>query len=190
LLPAGGDLLAQRILTSLGDALAKGMIDIAVVEEPSGPTQGEGLLIERLVWVGARLGSAHRRHPVPISLVAETCVFRATVLAALHEQSRSWKAVFENGNLETTMAAVRADLAVTASLASMVPPDLDVLPPTAGLPALPPFAINLHLPRTGAQAAATELARHIRLAMLTRPATTSTIPVQLDQVTQAFRNAA
>ena len=75
--------------------------------------------------------------------------------------------MFESGSIEATTATVRADLAVTAWLAFTVPGDLQVLPAEAGLPGLPPFAVNLHLPRDS-RPAAEELARHIRGAFLRR----------------------
>lgn len=149
----------------LSGALARGEIDLAVIEEPLGPSKAECLGIERLVWVGARAGSAHLRHPLPVSMVADTCAFRPAVLAALHGHGRAWRSVFENGGMEATTATVRADLAVTALLASTVPSGFDVLPAGAGLPALPPLAINLHLPRE-VRAATAELARHIRQAFI------------------------
>ena len=146
-------------LTSL---LAAGAIDLAVIEEPVGPSSGECLAIERLVWVGARAGIAHTRRPLPLSLVSETCAFRPVILAALQDHGFTWRTVFENGTIEATRATVEADLAVTAWLAATVPAGLTLLGPENGLPALPSFAINLHLPRHGAGTAALEFARHIR----------------------------
>lgn len=145
-------------------ALARGEIDLAVVEEKLGPSNGERLCVERLVWTGAKAGSAHLKHPLPISMVTDTCAFRPAVLAALHEHGRQWRTVFENGSVEATTATVRADLAITALLAFTVASDLTILPADAGLPELPPFAINLHLPRNDTRAATAELARHIRQA--------------------------
>ncbi len=160
----------------LADALAKGTIDLAVIEEPVGPSPGERLCVERLVWVGARAGRAHLKHPLPVSMVADTCAFRPAVLAALHDHGRAWRTVFENGSIEATTATVRTDLAVTAWLAFTVPLDLDILPADAGLPGLPLFAINLHGPgphgpglhgpQNEAQTPAAELARHIRHALV------------------------
>jgi DNA-binding transcriptional LysR family regulator len=148
---------SPELFTSLG----KGEIDLAIVEQPQDRATGECLVIDRLVWVGAKAGSAHLKQPLPISLVADTCAFRPAVLAALQDDGRSWRTVFENGNIEATMATVRMDLAITAWLACTVAPDLDILGSEAGLPDLPPFAISLHLPRrTGAAVA--ELARYIR----------------------------
>jgi len=146
----------------LAQALTTGAIDLAVIEEPLGPCAGECLGIERLVWAGARAGSAYLRRPLPVSMVADTCAFRPAVLAALDAHGFEWRTVFENGNLEATTATVRTDLAVTAWLASTVPPDLDILAVGSGLPELPSFAINLYMPRHHAGPAAGEFARQLR----------------------------
>lgn len=146
----------------LTHALAKGEIDLALVETPLGTSEGECLAVDRLVWVGAKGGVAHLKTPLPVSMVAETCAFRPAVLAALHDQGREWRTVFENGSIDATTATVTTDLAITAWLAFTVPPHLDILPAEAGLPQLPSFAINLHLPARDAAPATLELARHIR----------------------------
>nr|WP_245432804.1 LysR family transcriptional regulator [Mesorhizobium loti] len=146
----------------LAHALARGEIDLALVEAPLGASEGECLAVDRLVWVGAKGGVAHLKTPLPVSMVAETCAFRPAVLAALNSQGREWRTVFENGSIDATTATVATDLAVTAWLAFTVPSHLDILPAEAGLPPLPSFAINLHLPERNAPPATLELARHIR----------------------------
>jgi len=151
----------------LASALARGDVDLALIEEPVGRPDGECLCVERLVWVGAKGGRAHLKQPLPVSMVADTCAFRPAVLEALQGDGRGWRTVFESGSIEATTATVRADLAVTAWLAFTVPWDLEVLPAEAGLPGLPCFAVNLHLPRD-ARPAAAELARHIRYAFVRR----------------------
>lgn len=143
-------------------ALASGEVDLIVVEEPVGATDGECLRVERLVWVGARNGGAYLKTPLPVSMVADTCAFRPAVLAALENQRRTWRTVFENGNIEATTATVRADLAVTAWLISTVPADLEILKGDKAPSDLPPFAINLHLPKSNPTRQATELARYLR----------------------------
>ena len=148
------------------EELEKGTIDLCVVEEPFGASRGECLAVERLVWVGAKAGNAYRKVPLPISMVADTCAFRSSVFAALSNDGRRWRTVFENGNIEATTATVRTDLAVTAWLASTVPADLDILSIEEGLPELPVFAINLHLPKGDATPQALELARHIREGLM------------------------
>ncbi len=150
----------------LARALADGQVDLAVIEEPVGPSDGECLRVERLVWVGAKGGKARLKRPLPISMVADTCAFRPAVLSALSEHGTPWRTVFENGNIDATTATVRMDLAVTAWLASTVPADLDIFGADSGLPELPSFAINLHLPRHGAQPAAREFGDFIREGLL------------------------
>jgi DNA-binding transcriptional LysR family regulator len=150
----------------LAIALGKGDIDLAVIEEPLGPTKGECLTIEKLVWVGARAGVAHEKRPLPVSMVTDTCAFRPLVLKALDAQGIAWRTLFENGNIEATRATVRTDLAITAWLASTVPADLDILAPGAALPELPSFAINLHLASANNSPATLEFARFIRDGLL------------------------
>jgi len=146
----------------LAARLAAGDLDLAVIEEPLSAAGGESLGIERLVWVGARAGGAYRVRPLPISMVMETCAFRPVVLDALQSRGLPWRTVFENGGLEATTATVRSDLAVTAWLASTVPADLQILGTESGLPALPNFAISLHVAPHAGGAAVDELARCLR----------------------------
>ncbi|RUT94246.1 LysR family transcriptional regulator, partial [Mesorhizobium sp. USDA-HM6] len=86
----------------LAAALAAGTVDLAVIEERAGPTAGECLAVDRLVWVGARGGSARSKRPLPVSMVADTCAFRPAVLAALGTHGLDWRTVFENGNIDAT----------------------------------------------------------------------------------------
>jgi DNA-binding transcriptional LysR family regulator len=143
-------------------SLAAGEVDLIVVEEPQGQSAGECLRVERLVWVGAKNGGAYLKTPLPVSMVSDTCAFRPAVLAALQDHDRSWRTVFENGNIEATTATVRADLAVTAWLVSTVPPDLEILGPDKAPTDLPHFAINLHLPKGPTPKRVAELARYLR----------------------------
>ncbi|AYG61410.1 LysR family transcriptional regulator [Rhizobium jaguaris] len=150
----------------LMQALDNGAIDLGIIEEPLGTSKGECLTVDRLVWVGAKAGSAYRKSPLPISMVADTCAFRPSVFAALRDDGRRWRTVFENGNIEATTATVRTDLAITTWLASTVPADLDILGAGDGLPDLPIFSVNLYLSKSEATPPATELARHIREGLM------------------------
>ncbi len=144
-------------------AVREGRLDMVVVEETIGSETGEVLAVDRLVWVGAHGGCAQSRTPLPISLVAENCVFRSPVVSALSRQGRETRTVFENGGLDATRATVRMDMAVSAWLAATVPADLDILSGN-GLPELPSFAITLHLAAGVQGPAMRELAHHLRQA--------------------------
>ena len=151
----------------LAKALASGSLDLAVIEAATNDAAGECLRVERLVWVGARGGMAHLKRPLPVSIVAESCAFRPVVLQALREKNLEWRSVFESGNIEATTATVRSDLAITAWLASTVPADMNILDTDTGMPALPNFAISLHLPSNSGPAARA-FAQYVRDGVLRR----------------------
>ena len=161
-------LTSPRLLEALHDR----EIDLAIVEEPlqpgAGSSHGECLATDRLVWIGARRGDAHLRRPVPVSFCSESCAFKEPMLESLHNSGLRWRTVSERGNLEVVSATVKTDLAVSALLLSTLPPDLDVLGMGSGLPDLPRFAINLHVPAVGATAATQALAEALRQGFLGR----------------------
>ena len=148
----------------LRKAFDSGAVDLALLEEPADALTAECLSVERPVWVGAIDGSAWARRPLPLCLVSETCVFRAPLLAALAARGIEWRTEVDYPSLDATGATVRADLAVTAWLASTVPDTLRILGPETGLPELAPFAITLHMPGHGASAACVALAQALREA--------------------------
>lgn len=152
----------------LRQMLDNGEVDLAVVEEQACGGEGECLASDRLVWVGAKGGEAHSRRPLPIAFGNETCAFRPTILEVLRGADIPWRTVSEIGNEHAMSVMVQADLAVMVALASTVQPGFEVLGRGADLPGLPPFAINLYLPRAGATPLALEFARHVREGFLAR----------------------
>lgn len=154
----------------LREMLRAGKVELALVEEVAtdGNSGGECLAVEPLVWVGSAGGDAYRKRPLPVAIVTETCVFRPRMFAALDAQGVPWRTVFENSSIEATSATVRLDMAVTAWLASTVPPDLQILGAGSGLPGLPDFAIKLCQSPVALSAPAQEMARQIRAGYLER----------------------
>ena len=150
------------------EGLDAGDLDLAVTTEVGCAPHGESLVTDRLVWAGARGGSAHRQRPLPLALGSESCAFRPPILKALTNAGIDWRPVSEISNIDAMNATVQTDLAVGALLSSTVPANLDILGPASRLPPLPPFSINLYLPRTGATPIAQELARHIREGFMAR----------------------
>lgn len=163
-----------RIEVSLNCATSKvllaglrdGSVDVALVEEPLGESKGECLSVERLLWIGSKTGTAHRKRPLPLSIVSETCAFRDPIVEALQARDIPWRSVFEYGTLEATMTTVRSDLAVTAFLASFIPEDMEVLGRDSGLPGLPNFTINLYESNVETNPAARRVADYLRESMI------------------------
>ena len=137
-------------------------IDVALVEEAVEAPKGEVMCVERLVWIAQKNGKAFQKRPLPLSIVAESCAFRPGIIKALRGARIRWRSVFENGNIEATMTTVRADMAVTTSLASLVPDGVDVLGANEELPDLPEYAICLHLPKDESSRLVRAFARHVR----------------------------
>ena len=144
------------------EKLQEGTVDLTLTTEIGCGPDGESLLSEQLLWVGARGGDAFRSRPLPVSIGCDGCAFQAPVLEALRHSDIPWRMVSEVTNMDAQTATTVADLAVMTSLASTVPQNLEVLGPRSGLPALPAFSINLYLPKAGGTDIARELARHIR----------------------------
>lgn len=128
----------------LKDMVDRGELDLMMIEEPIETAQGSVLRVDPLVWIGKAGGKAYSRRPLPISLVAETCVFRSAITEVLDAKKIAWRTVFQNGNFEATMATVRSDLSITAGLKSLVPSGMEIVADRSGLPNLPSFAISLY----------------------------------------------
>ncbi len=148
--------------------LANGDLDLTITTDLEAQGRCEVLKTDDLVWVGAPGGSAHSRAPLPIALGGKTCRFRPVIIDAVRSLGRDWRIVLEVANQDAVNATIAAGLCVGALLYESVPDSLEILGPEAGLPALPAFKINLHMPQTGGSDIACELARHIRAEFASR----------------------
>jgi DNA-binding transcriptional LysR family regulator len=153
---------------AIRESLARGEIDLGVVEEVATEAGGETLMLDRLVWVGARGGDAYAQRPVPISIGSDTCSIRGPALAALRAADVDWRGVTEISNVDALNATVHSDLAVTAMLESTIPASLEILPAESGLPRLPPLAVSMYMRRDHGSRAVDEIARIIRDAFARR----------------------
>jgi len=149
----------------LRSELQAGRVDVVLATELACDPEGENLVMDRLVWVGARGGEAVRQRPLPVSIGCSDCAFRTPIREALQQAGIEWRSASEVTNTSAQVATVAADIAVMAWMASTVPEGLEVLGRDSGLPPLPPFTVNLYLPRDGGDHIVQELARHIRDAV-------------------------
>lgn len=150
----------------LREATETGRLDLALTEEPAGKNHGELLRTDKLIWAGAKDGSAYLKRPLPVSMVAENCAFRPLVTASLAASGLPWRTLFESGSPEVTLATVSADLAITVCLHSLLPAELISLSHLPQLPDLPAFSINLRMKRGQPSPSVTALARVIRQAFI------------------------
>jgi len=153
---------------NLLDKLHAGEIDLTLTTEIGCGPDGESLAADRLEWVGARCGDAHRQRPLPVSVGCMNCTFQPPVLEALRRADIPWRIVSDASTVTAQGAMTEADLAVMVLLRSTVPPQLEVIGAKSGLPSLPMFSINLYVPRASRSDIAPELARHIRETIVER----------------------
>ena len=148
--------------------LETGDLDLTLSTDLEAERPCETLYRDHLVWVGSQNGSAHLQRPLPIAIGGARCRFRPCVLEALREANIDWRNVIEITNEEAKNATVSAGISVTPLLLDSIPNNLAVIGPGHGLPELPDFDINLHLPRSGTNELAEELARHVRAEFAAR----------------------
>lgn len=149
---------SQRLL----DKLDAGEVDLTFTVEKKCGHNGETLLSDPLVWVGAKGGQAYERDPLPLATDDDTCFLRPYALKALADAGRAWRWVCEDSNFDAILATLDADIAIAPLLVSTIPPGFEILGERHGLPPLLNFWINLYQPHAGPSRLSAELAAHIR----------------------------
>lgn len=107
------------------------------------PSGGEVIYTERLVWAGAKCGTAHLRDPLPISIWEEGCIWRMDAIAQLERAKRPYRVAYLSAHTMAQRAAVVSDLAIAPFPRSYVTDDMVVLGAKEGLPELTSFDIRL-----------------------------------------------
>jgi len=153
--------LVSDTTRKLQAALRDDAIDLALLTETERGERGQYLLTDRLMWVGATGGEAYRRRPLSIALGEEHCGFRAAAIKALSRAKLPWRAICQEGSLESVYATLEADMAIAIFLSRTIPDRLEALS-GRDLPPLPQFHVNLRVRSTGDSPVTAEFARHIR----------------------------
>jgi len=107
------------------------------------PTSGEVIHTEKLVWAGAKCGTAYLRNPLPISVWEDGCVWRQDAVSQLEKHKRPYRIAYASAHTMAQRAAVVSDLAIAPFPLSYVTDDMQVLGPKEGLPELFSFDIRL-----------------------------------------------
>jgi DNA-binding transcriptional LysR family regulator len=91
------------------EALKARQLDVVVCVRPE--QEPKNLKTMKMQWVG----HAHllEREVLPLALLAEPCLFRATALRVLEEEGRKFRVVVETASLSAIRAAVQSGLAIT-----------------------------------------------------------------------------
>ncbi|MDR6818556.1 DNA-binding transcriptional LysR family regulator [Neorhizobium sp. 2083] len=120
-------------------------LDLALINCATRPfaTAGEMIHTERLVWAGAKCGTAYLRDPLPISVWEDGCVWRQDAIAQLEKHKRTYRIAYASAHTMAQRAAVLSDLAIAPFPRSYVTDDMQILGAKEGLPELINFDIRL-----------------------------------------------
>lgn len=131
----------------LYEALERGEADIILTTEAELRPGGETLTDMPLRWVGAKGGQCWRRRPLPVAF-CQLCIFRPIALAALEANGIDWDLTVDSRDDRAIEALISADLSIGAYLADSIPPHLEVIPQSSGLPDLGMQQINIYAAAT------------------------------------------
>jgi DNA-binding transcriptional LysR family regulator len=129
----------------LVSAVERGELDLAIVYGHQDRPGALHAADQPISWIGSSHQREQRKNaPVRLVLFGPPCFFRTAALEALDRAALKWDIVFESPNLLGQWAAVKAGLGISVRLLTSVPPDLVVLGPQDGLPALGTVPLTLH----------------------------------------------
>ncbi len=122
-------------------------LDLAIVVAEPGHEPGELLCREQLVWVAAPNHCLMNHDPLPLAVFDDGCACSVWAAAALEASGRNHRIAFTSASISGILAAVRAGLAITAFIRTIVPPDLHIIGSESDMPTLPSTSIVLQRKR-------------------------------------------
>jgi DNA-binding transcriptional LysR family regulator len=152
-----------RLLEKLG----AGMLDIAIISLPESTPKGQILRREPFVWVGARGGDAHKSNPLQLALSDPDTLDHQAATQSLEKAGRRYRIAYASGSMTGLAAVVRSGQAITVLTRTAVPPDLQELPRSAGLPRLPSVGITVRSAPRSSSAVLGHFEAHIRKVLPT-----------------------
>jgi DNA-binding transcriptional LysR family regulator len=108
-------------------------LDVVLCVRPE--NEPKNLKTVPMQWIGQQ--HLLDREVLPLALLAEPCLFRATALRVLEEAGRKFRIIVETASLSGVRAAVQAGLAITCRNTLFVESGLMPVLPRQSLPALP-----------------------------------------------------
>lgn len=155
----------RDLLNSLGEEF-----DLVLATQKAGDGRGRVLRRERTAWACADRASFSLVEPLELALLKAPNMFREWALEALNEAGLRWRILFSSSSIGAVEAMAASGAALTVVKAGTARPELELLGPEQGLPALPASEIALHQAPGRAAAAVVALSDFLAEALSDAPA--------------------
>jgi DNA-binding transcriptional LysR family regulator len=142
-------------------ALERNEVDLALLTRLPEFTGGRFVRQEALSWVAAPGVYLETEKVLPLALLPVGSIARQLALQVLAEAKRSWRIASISDSIAGLQAAVFAGIAVSVLPECAIEPQMRLLAPTEGMPALPTVDLMIHHSVDGPSRVASELADHI-----------------------------
>src|ERR1700761_991131 len=150
-----------RLLERLKDHV----LDIAIVSLPDSPQRDQFLRREPFVWVGSKGGDAVNLDPLQLALSDPDTLDHQAATSTLDRAGRKYRIAYASGSVAGLSAVVRSGQAIAVLTRTAVPPDLQVLPSSSGLPVLPSVGITVKMGRRQSSRLLDRFEMHVRAVL-------------------------
>lgn len=128
---------------SLGEKMARGELDIALVTHNPRARVSDVVRTEPLCWVASANHPLRENAPVPLAVGRRDCHWRQLACSALDADGRDYQVLFTSWSSTVIASAVLAGMAVSVLPESALRTGMKVLTSNDGFPPLPPVQIGL-----------------------------------------------
>jgi len=142
-------------------------LDIAIVSQPDRSDRDAFLRREPFVWVGSKGSNAFNLDPLQLALSDPDALDHLAATTSLERAGRRYRIAYASGSVAGLTAVVRSGQAITVMTQTGVPPDLQVLPASTGLPPLPSVGIALQTARRLSSRLLERFEAHVRSVLPT-----------------------
>lgn len=129
--------------SELADRTRQNLLDLSVITCSTRTDAQQIMRREPLVWVTSVRHCAHELDPLPITVSHPGCIWRQMALDAIEATGRNYRIAYASANSNAVAAAVSSGLAIAAVPEIVMRPDMRVLTPQEGFPAIGEFEIGL-----------------------------------------------
>jgi DNA-binding transcriptional LysR family regulator len=143
------------------------MLDIAIVSLPDSSQRDQVLRREPFVWVGVNGSDAFKREPLQLALSDLDTLDHQAATSQLERIGRKYRIAYASGSMTGLTAVVRSGQAITVLTRVAVPPDLEILPPSSGLPELPAVGISIRTEQHNTSRLLRSFEEHVRAILPT-----------------------